>query len=59
MDWGHNDPQKRGPIVVGRSQATVRRRNGEYSSIYVPHLTADSGKLLEVSYANEGQIGRC
>lgn len=40
MDWGNQDPQKRGPIVVGRAQSTIRRRNaigahgGSYSIYY-------------------------
>ena len=28
MDWGHADALERGPVVVSRSQSTVRRRNG-------------------------------
>lgn len=28
MSWGHPDPAKRGPVVVSRSQSTIRRRNG-------------------------------
>jgi GTP cyclohydrolase N terminal len=28
MDWGNLDPQLRGPVVVSRHKATVRRRNG-------------------------------
>ncbi|KAI4110873.1 MAG: hypothetical protein LQ345_006915 [Seirophora villosa] len=28
MSWGHPDPAKRGPVVVARSQSTIRRRNG-------------------------------
>lgn len=26
--WGHTDPMQRGPVVVSRSQSTIRRRNG-------------------------------
>lgn len=29
MSWGHSDPRERGPVVVSRSQSTVRRRNGK------------------------------
>ena len=29
MDWGHKDPQERGPVVVSRGQTTIRRRNGK------------------------------
>lgn len=32
MDWGNADPQKRGPVVVTRSQTTIRRRNGKFGS---------------------------
>ena len=28
MDWGQQDPILRGPVVVSRSQSTIRRRNG-------------------------------
>lgn len=28
MAWGHMDPMQRGPVVVSRSQSTIRRRNG-------------------------------
>ena len=28
MNWGHTDPMQRGPVVVSRSQSTIRRRNG-------------------------------
>ena len=28
MSWGHQDPLQRGPVVVSRSQSTLRRRNG-------------------------------
>lgn len=28
MNWGHFDPTYRGPVVVSRSQSTIRRRNG-------------------------------
>ena len=29
MNWGHVDALERGPVVVSRSQTTVRRRNGK------------------------------
>ncbi len=29
MNWGHTDARERGPVVVSRSQSTVRRRNGK------------------------------
>ena len=28
MKWGDSDPRRRGPVVVSRSQSTLRRRNG-------------------------------
>lgn len=28
MNWGHSDLKLRGPVVVSRSQSTIRRRNG-------------------------------
>ena len=31
MDWGNQDPQMRGPVVVSRAASTIRRRNGWYS----------------------------
>ena len=30
MSWGHQNPTQRGPVVVTRSQSTIRRRNGMY-----------------------------
>lgn len=33
MEWGHKDPLQRGPVVVSRSQSTIRRRNGTYLSL--------------------------
>ena len=30
MDWGNSDHHKRGPVVVSRSQSTIRRRNGKF-----------------------------
>jgi hypothetical protein len=32
MDWGNKDPQQRGPVVVSRTQSTIRRRNGEQTA---------------------------
>ena len=29
MNWGHLDALERGPVVVSRSQSTIRRRNGK------------------------------
>lgn len=28
MNWGHEQPLQRGPVVVSRNQSTIRRRNG-------------------------------
>lgn len=33
MDWGNPNHQKRGPVVVSRSQSTIRRRNGKYPAL--------------------------
>ena len=30
LNWGHEDPLQRGPVVVSRNQSTIRRRNGVY-----------------------------
>jgi hypothetical protein len=30
MDWGNQDPQARGPVVVSRHKATMPRRNGMF-----------------------------
>ncbi len=29
MNWSHPNPKERGPVVVSRSQSTIRRRNGK------------------------------
>ena len=29
MNWGHKDPNHRGPVVVSRHSNTIRRRNGK------------------------------
>ena len=34
MDWGQQDPILRGPVVVSRSQSTIKRRNGMKSVIF-------------------------
>lgn len=28
LNWGHVDPNQRGPVVVSRATSTIRRRNG-------------------------------
>lgn len=30
LNWGHEDPVQRGPVVVSRNQSTIRRRNGMF-----------------------------
>ncbi|KAL9090433.1 MAG: hypothetical protein Q9159_001962 [Coniocarpon cinnabarinum] len=53
LDWGHPDPQKRGPIVVGRGATTLRRRNaigahgGSYSTYFA---LAVASKNLELDH---------
>ena len=40
MDWGQQDPTLRGPVVVSRSQSTIRRRNGmRLVSLYSVNLS--------------------
>ena len=29
MDWGNKNPVQRGPVIVSRTQKTVKRRNGQ------------------------------
>ena len=36
MNWGHMDALERGPVVVSRSQGTVRRRNGKRDTSLFP-----------------------
>ncbi|KAL8873431.1 MAG: hypothetical protein Q9174_001106 [Haloplaca sp. 1 TL-2023] len=53
MDWGQADPLQRGPVVVSRSQSTVRRRNaiGAHGGSYsVYHALAVASKNLDVDY---------
>ncbi|OBT78547.1 hypothetical protein VF21_01016 [Pseudogymnoascus sp. 05NY08] len=53
MDWGNKDPQTRGPVVVSRSQSTIRRRNaigahgGSYSMYYA---LAVASKEIELDH---------
>jgi hypothetical protein len=35
MNWGENDPSKRGPVVVGRGSQTLGRRNGLFDPAFV------------------------
>jgi len=34
MNWGEKDTDKRGPVVVSRGASTVRRRNGEFFTVF-------------------------
>lgn len=51
MDWGHKDPQQRGPVVVSRSATTIRRRNaigahgGSYSIYYALAVASHEIKI--------------
>ncbi|KAL8923412.1 MAG: hypothetical protein Q9172_003161 [Xanthocarpia lactea] len=53
MNWGYHDQLKRGPVVVSRSQSTIRRRNaigahgGSYSVYYA---LAVASKNLDVDH---------
>ncbi|KAL8653523.1 MAG: hypothetical protein Q9210_002045 [Variospora velana] len=51
MSWGHPDPAKRGPVVVSRSQSTIRRRNGAHGGSYsVYHALAVASKDLDLGH---------
>ncbi|CAF9905101.1 hypothetical protein IMSHALPRED_000261 [Imshaugia aleurites] len=53
MNWGHVDALERGPVVVSRSQSTVRRRNaiGAHGGSYsVYHALAVASKHLDVDH---------
>ncbi|KAI9881376.1 MAG: Uracil-regulated protein 1, partial [Pleopsidium flavum] len=53
MNWGHKDPRQRGPIVVSRSQSTIRRRNaiGAHGGSYsIYHALAVASKNLDVDH---------
>ncbi|KAI4128574.1 MAG: hypothetical protein LQ338_002668 [Usnochroma carphineum] len=53
MNWGHPDPAQRGPVVVSRSQSTIRRRNaiGAHGGSYsVYHALAVASKNLDLDY---------
>lgn len=53
MNWGHVDPLRRGPVVVSRSQSTVRRRNaiGAHGGSYsIYHALAVASKHLDVDH---------
>ncbi|KAI4135408.1 MAG: hypothetical protein LQ347_000701 [Umbilicaria vellea] len=53
MAWGHTDPMQRGPVVVSRSQSTIRRRNaiGAHGGSYsIYHALAVASKDLDVDH---------
>lgn len=53
MNWGHQDPIQRGPVVVSRSQSTIRRRNaiGAHGGSYsIYHALAVASKNLDVEH---------
>ncbi|MCJ1248304.1 Uracil-regulated protein 1 [Trapelia coarctata] len=53
MSWGHQDPMQRGPVVVSRSQSTLRRRNaiGAHGGSYsIYHALAVASKNLDVDH---------
>lgn len=53
MDWGNPNPQKRGPVVVSRTQSTIRRRNaiGAHGGSYsIYHALAVASKNLDVDH---------
>ncbi|KAF4959943.1 hypothetical protein FGADI_1446 [Fusarium gaditjirri] len=52
MDWGNQDPVKRGPIVVSRAASTIRRRNGSSvrPSVSVMHLLEPSELSITVHF---------
>lgn len=45
MNWGHVDALERGPVVVSRSQSTVRRRNGKRGRSLYPTVSLTFVKL--------------
>jgi len=38
MNWGHPKSKERGPVVVSRSQSTIRRRNGKLFIQNIPRI---------------------
>ncbi|CAL8582014.1 Putative GTP cyclohydrolase [Xanthoria parietina] len=53
MSWGHYDQMQRGPVVVSRSQSTIKRRNaiGAHGGSYsVYHALAVASKNLDVDH---------
>ncbi|KAL9641367.1 MAG: hypothetical protein Q9204_000002 [Flavoplaca sp. TL-2023a] len=53
MNWGHHDRLQRGPVIVSRSQSSIKRRNaiGAHGGSYsVYHALAIASKNLDVDY---------
>jgi hypothetical protein len=53
MNWGHKDPNHRGPVVVSRHSNTIRRRNaiGAHGGSYaIYHALAVASKNLDVDH---------
>ncbi|OCL03852.1 GTP cyclohydrolase II [Glonium stellatum] len=53
MNWGHKDPNQRGPVVVSRHSNTIRRRNaiGAHGGSYaIYHALAVASKNLDIDH---------
>ena len=53
MNWGEEDPGKRGPVVVSRQKSTIRRRNaiGAHGGSYaIYHALAVASKNLDIDH---------
>src|SRR2546421_11572166 len=53
LEWGHPDPQKRGPVVVSRHSSTIRRRNaiGAHGGSYsIYHALAVASSNLNIDH---------
>ncbi|KAL2753938.1 hypothetical protein ACRALDRAFT_1062918 [Sodiomyces alcalophilus JCM 7366] len=54
VNWGHADPQIRGPVVVSRLSSTIRRRNGEMrhgGSYSIYYALAVASKQLSLEHS--------
>ena len=47
VNWGHHDQILRGPVVVSRSQSTLRRRNG-MAKVFYPMLVFSRRPMVQV-----------
>ncbi|TVY44674.1 putative GTP cyclohydrolase [Lachnellula subtilissima] len=50
MDWGNKDFQLRGPVVVSRTQSTIRRRNAHGGSYSIYYALAVASKEIKVDH---------